>query len=103
MGYELGDFSLARHVSGRLAGQGFEIKVPLNEQCLEGQLAAGIRHAFLHAYGQIYSAADPSSSVEIVAWGVNGKRQCEGSMSVHDRSEALQAQQISHAFILVAS
>src|SRR3546814_7494471 len=36
MGYELGDFSLARHVSGRLAGQGFEIKVPLNEERSEG-------------------------------------------------------------------
>ena len=72
------EFSEERFAFMRYAGQGHEIKVPINNEILSNEDAKKIKSSFEANYEKLYSRTLPNADIEILTWSL--------SLSVVDES-----------------
>jgi N-methylhydantoinase A len=63
-----GDIALRRSASMHHVGQGYEIRVDLPDDLLDGDCEAAMRAGFYARYKQEYGYIDPDSAIEVTDW-----------------------------------
>lgn len=71
MGRDVAAFSTTRHAYMRFRGQGFEIKVTLDDGVVDSVFLANAKQRFEHRYRSIYGAANTTGAIEVIDWNVS--------------------------------
>ncbi|QIG78773.1 hydantoinase/oxoprolinase family protein [Stakelama tenebrarum] len=84
MGARADDIQIEYAADMRYSGQGFEITVPLPENCLEGGRTDAVREAFQTRYRQLFNRSVENIPVEAVNWRLSASLPAQDISLAHN-------------------